>query len=101
MWLMLQREKPDDFVVATGQSHSVREFVEAAFARAELDWEKHVVVDPVYFRPAEVSELVGDASKARAELGWSPRVGFRELVDIMVDADQRLFDEQRERGAPA
>jgi GDPmannose 4,6-dehydratase len=87
MWLMLQRDRPDDYVVATGESHSVKEFLEAAFSYAGLDWREFVVVDPRYFRPAEVDCLLGDASKTRNALGWSPRVGFDELVRLMVDAD--------------
>jgi GDPmannose 4,6-dehydratase len=87
MWLMLQRDSPDDYVVATGQTHSVREFLEEAFAYAGLDWRKHVVVDPKYFRPAEVDFLLGDPSKARRVLGWNPRVDFKQLVRMMVDAD--------------
>ncbi len=87
MWRMLQRDEPGDYVVATGETHTVREFCEAAFGRVGLDWEPHVVVDPEFYRPAEVEVLLGDASKARAELGWEPKVGFRELVAMMVDAD--------------
>lgn len=87
MWLMLQQEKPDDYVVATGESHSVREFLQEAFEYAGLDWKDHVVVDAKYFRPAEVDVLLGDPSKARAALGWVPRVTFKELVRLMVDAD--------------
>jgi GDPmannose 4,6-dehydratase len=87
MWLMLQQEGPSDYVVATGEEHSVREFVEIAFEHAGLDWERHVVTDPAFLRPAEVDHLVGDASKARIELGWEPKVSFRELVELMVDAD--------------
>jgi GDPmannose 4,6-dehydratase len=87
MWLMLQRETPDDYVIATGISHSVRELVEIAFARAGLDWQKHVRQDPALLRPAEVEHLLGDPSKARAELGWSPTVNFKQLVEMMVDAD--------------
>jgi GDPmannose 4,6-dehydratase len=87
MWLMLQRDSPDDYVVATGESHSVREFLEEAFGYAGLDWKRHVVVDPKYFRPAEVDFLLGDAGKARRVLGWVPRMGFKELVRLMVDAD--------------
>jgi GDPmannose 4,6-dehydratase len=87
MWLMLQQEQPDDYVVATGETHSVREFLEEAFAYAGLEWREHVVVDPKYFRPAEVDVLQGDAGKARERLGWRPRVSFRELVRLMVDAD--------------
>ncbi len=87
MWLMLQRDQVDDYVVATGETHSVREFCEIAFARAGLDWERHVVVDEKFFRPAEVDLLLGDSSKARAELEWKPEVSFPELVEMMVDAD--------------
>jgi GDPmannose 4,6-dehydratase len=90
MWLMLQRDEPDDFVVATGQTHSVRELCEIAFSRAGLDWQEHVVVDERFMRPAEVDLLVGDASRARAELGWEPTVSFPELVAMMVDADLEL-----------
>jgi GDPmannose 4,6-dehydratase len=87
MWLMLQQEKPDDYVVATGETHSVREFLEEAFSYAGLSWQDHVVVDPKYFRPAEVDLLLGDPRKARSVLGWKPKVGFRDLVRLMVDAD--------------
>ena len=91
MWMMLQRPSPDDYVVATGVSHSVRDLVEIAFAHAGLDWQRHVRVDPALLRPAEVEHLLGDASKAHAELGWKPTVDFRQLVEMMVDADlQRL-----------
>jgi GDPmannose 4,6-dehydratase len=87
MWLMLQQERPDDYVVATGATHSVREFLEEAFSHVKLDWQKYVVVDPRYFRPSEVDLLLGDPGKARRALGWQPKVGFRELVRMMVDAD--------------
>src|ERR687896_469915 len=87
MWMMLQADEAEDFVVATGEEHSVREFAEIAFEHAGLDMERYVVVDPEFLRPAEVDHLVGDASKARAKLGWEPRVTFRELVELMVDAD--------------
>jgi GDPmannose 4,6-dehydratase len=87
MWLMLQAEQAEDYVIATGEEHSVREFVEVAFEHAGLDFERHVVVDPEFLRPAEVDHLVGDSSKAREQLGWEPRVSFRELVELMVDAD--------------
>ena len=89
MWLMLQQPTPDDFVIATGETHSVRELCEIAFARVGLDWEKHVVVDKTHVRPAEVDHLIGDAGKARRVLGWSPKVRFRNLVEMMVDADVR------------
>jgi GDPmannose 4,6-dehydratase len=94
MWLMLQQDEPSDYVVATGEEHSVREFAEIAFDRVGLDAEKHVVVDPRFLRPAEVDQLVGDASKARRELEWAPRTSFRELVELMVDADlERVANE--------
>jgi len=87
MWRMLQHDAPDDYVVATGEAHSVREFVAAAFGRAGLDWEDHVEIDRRYFRPAEVDFLEGDASKARRVLGWAPQVSFHQLVEMMVHAD--------------
>jgi len=87
MWMMLQQDRADDYVIATGVSHSVRELVEVAFTCAGLDWQKHVRVDPALLRPAEVEHLLGDASKARAQLGWTPGVNFRQLVEMMVDAD--------------
>jgi len=94
MWLMLQQDEASDYVVATGEEHSVQEFVEIAFDRARLDPEKHVVVDPRFLRPAEVDQLVGDASKARRELEWEPQTSFRELVELMVDADlERVANE--------
>ncbi|OGB89042.1 MAG: GDP-mannose 4,6-dehydratase [candidate division NC10 bacterium RIFCSPLOWO2_12_FULL_66_18] len=87
MWLMLQQSRPDDYVIATGETHTVRELCEIAFARVGLRWQEHVVVDPKFVRPAEVDLLQGDASKAKRVLGWQPRVSFRQLVEIMVDAD--------------
>jgi GDPmannose 4,6-dehydratase len=94
MWLMLQQDGPTDYVVATGEEHSVREFLEIACDRAGIDAEKHVVQDPRFLRPAEVDQLVGDASKARRELKWEPRTSFRELVEVMVDADvERVANE--------
>jgi GDPmannose 4,6-dehydratase len=87
MWLMLQQEKADDYVVATGKSHSVQQLVEVAFDRVGLDWKKYVVQDPAFFRPAEVDHLIGDASKATSLLGWTPNVSFEQLVEMMVDAD--------------
>lgn len=90
MWLMLQQPKADDYVVATGRTHSVREFVERAFERVGLDWKRHVRIDPSLLRPAEVDHLVGDASKARRVLGWKPEVSFEDLVYRMVDADLAL-----------
>jgi GDPmannose 4,6-dehydratase len=87
MWLMLQQEEPEDFVIATGESHSVKEFLEEAFNYLDLDWERYVKIDPRYFRPTEVESLRGDASKAKNKLGWEPKVTFKELVHMMVDAD--------------
>ncbi len=87
MWLMLQQDEPDDYVVATGETHSVREFLEEAFGLVGLDWRAHVEIDPKFFRPAEVDLLLGDPAKARRKLGWQPRVGFKELVRMMVEAD--------------
>jgi GDPmannose 4,6-dehydratase len=95
MWMMLQQSSPGDFVIATGRSHTVREFAEAAFAYAGLDWEKHVEVDPRYLRPAEADDLRGDASKARRRLGWLPKVTFEELVVMMVDHDMELARQER------
>ena len=94
MWMMLQREEPEDFVVATGESHTVREFAELAFARVGLDWRRHVEIDPRYYRPAEVDHLRGDASKARRVLGWEPKTTFSELVALMVDADRQLLEDE-------
>ena len=87
MWLMLQQDKPDDFVIATGETHSVREFVEKVFQKLDLDYQKHVVIDPRYFRPTEVDILLGDPTKARKTLGWNPRVNFDQLIDMMVATD--------------
>jgi GDPmannose 4,6-dehydratase len=105
MWLMLQQPTPGDFVIATGEMHSVRQFVEAAFGYVDLDWEKHVEIDPRYFRPTEVDELCGDASRAREVLGWQARTSFETLVRIMLEADlleagltaDRLLDAPRSR----
>jgi len=91
MYLMLQQDTPDDFVVSTGETHSVREFCEVAFGHVGLDWEEFVVIDEAFYRPAEVDLLVGDAAKAREALGWKPEVGFQELVTMMVDADMDLL----------
>lgn len=95
MWLMLQQEEPEDFVVATGETHSVREFVETTFAALDLDYKEYVFHDPRYERPAEVDLLLGDARKAKEKLNWQPRVGFEELVRIMVDADLALARQER------
>jgi GDPmannose 4,6-dehydratase len=96
MWLMLQQAQPDDYVIATGETHSVSEFLELAFVHAGLDWKRHVEIDPHYYRPAEVDELIGDASKARRQLGWEPRTRFADLVRLMVDADIALLRAFRE-----
>ena len=96
MWLMLQQDEPDDYVIATGKAHSVRELVQVAFERAGIDPDKHVRLDPRFLRPAEVEHLIGDASKAREKLGWEPRTSFEEMVRLMVDADIELL----ERGVP-
>ncbi len=94
MWRMLQRDEPDDYVIATGEMHSVRDFLDEAGARIGMDWRDVVEIDPKYYRPAEVDALRGDASKAREELGWTPEVSFAELVRIMVDADVKALDDQ-------
>jgi GDPmannose 4,6-dehydratase len=93
MWLMLQQEKPEDFVIATGEMHSVRDFLDVAGKHLDLDWEKHVEIEPRYFRPAEVDALCGDASKAKEKLGWEPATSFEELVRIMVDADVKALED--------
>jgi GDPmannose 4,6-dehydratase len=90
MWLMLQADEPDDFVIATGENYSVRDFLDVAFGYLDLDWKEFVETDPRYYRPAEVDLLLGDSSKARRVLGWEPKVGFRELVRLMVDHDLNL-----------
>jgi GDPmannose 4,6-dehydratase len=95
MWLMLQQERADDYVVATGRTHSIRDFLDAAFAIVELDWKKHVEIDPHYFRPAEVDALQGDSSKAAEILGWRPKVSFEQLVELMVAADWELAKQER------
>ena len=96
MWLMLQQPTPDDYVVATGETHTVREFCELAFAEVGLDWKDHVVVDPLYFRPTEVDVLLGDATKAKTKLGWTPKTRFKDLVKLMVAADlQTMAKEAR------
>ena len=98
MWLILQREEPDDFVICSGEAHSVRELVELAFAHVGLDWQDHVVVDPKFYRPAEISVLVGDCSKARRLLGWELKVSFEELVKMLVDADLKRYQDLIARG---
>jgi GDPmannose 4,6-dehydratase len=87
MWLMLQQDRPDDYVIATGRTRAVRDFVRLAFTAVDLDWEQYVTIDPRYYRPAEVDLLVGDSSKARRVLGWAPELSFEELVERMVAAD--------------
>jgi len=96
MWLMLQQPEPDDFVIATGITHSVRDLVDVAFERVGLEPERYVGTDPRFLRPAEVDQLIGDYSKARDQLGWEPRTSFEELVRLMVDSDIEL----RESGVP-
>jgi GDPmannose 4,6-dehydratase len=96
MWLMLQQDKPDDYVIATNETHSVREFLDLAFSHVNLDWKKHVEIDPRYYRPAEVDLLIGDFSKARRLLGWAPKTRFPDLVKLMVDADLQLLKDYRE-----
>jgi GDPmannose 4,6-dehydratase len=95
MWLMLQQDQPDDYVIATGETHTVREFLEIAFSHAGLDWRKHVEIDPRYFRPAEVDLLIGDYSKAKRKLGWEPKTKFADLARLMVDADIELLRKHR------
>lgn len=96
MWLMLQQDTPDDYVIATGETHSVKEFLQVAFQHAGLDWQKYVEIDPKYFRPAEVELLIGDYAKAKKKLGWEPRTRFEELTKLMVDEDIRRLKEHRE-----
>lgn len=98
MWLMLQADQPEDYVIATGENHSVREFLEASFNYLEMDWKKYVEVDPRYFRPTEVDVLLGDPAKAKEKLGWKPKVGFEELVKLMVDSDMRLAEAELKSG---
>jgi len=96
MWLMLQQDQPDDYVVATGETHSIRDFLDLAFSHVGLSWEKYVEIDPRYYRPAEVDLLMGDARKARRQLGWEPKTKFADLVKLMVDADIQLLKDHRE-----
>ena len=95
MWLMLQQSHPDDYVIASGETHSVREFAEKAFLKLDLDYRDYVEIDPKYFRPTEVDVLLGDYAKARKALGWEPKVGFDELVDIMIKADMELAKKEK------
>jgi GDPmannose 4,6-dehydratase len=99
MWMILNADEPDDYVVATGETHSVREFIEKTFSYLDLDWQEYVEIDPRYFRPAEVDLLLGDASKARRRLGWEPKVSFDELVKLMVDHDLILAKQEAETRA--
>jgi GDPmannose 4,6-dehydratase len=94
MWLMLQQEQPDDFVIATGVTHSIRDLLDEAFGYVGLNWEKYVDIDPRYYRPAEVDFLLGDASKAKSKLGWEPKTKFRDLVRLMVDADMATAEKE-------
>jgi GDPmannose 4,6-dehydratase len=94
MWQMLQQAAPDDYVLATGETHTVREFLELAFQEAGLDWQAYVEIDPDYYRPTEIDRLVGDASKARKRLGWAPRTKFRDLVKVMIEADARMLEDK-------
>lgn len=96
MWLMMNVDEADDYVVATGETHSVREFIEKAFGYLDLDWEQYAEIDPRYFRPAEVDLLLGDATKAREKLGWEPKVSFEGLVRLMVDHDLELARQEAE-----
>ena len=93
MWLMLQQDQPDDYVIATQETHSIREFLEVAFGHVGLDWRKHVEIDPRYYRPAEVDLLMGDYSKAKRKLGWEPKTRFAELARLMVEADIKLLQD--------
>lgn len=96
MWLMLQQPEPDDYVIATGETHSIREFLDLAFGHVNLDWTRYVEIDPRYYRPAEVDLLIGDASKAKRKLGWEPKTRFPDLVRLMVEADIQQLRDQRE-----
>jgi GDPmannose 4,6-dehydratase len=96
MWLMLQQETPDDYVIATNETHSIREFLDLAFGHVQRDWKKHVEIDPRYYRPAEVDLLIGDYSKAKQQLGWQPKTKFADLVKLMVEADLQLLKDHRE-----
>jgi GDPmannose 4,6-dehydratase len=99
MWMMLQQNRADDYVIATQETHSVREFLDVVFEEAGLDWQKHVVIDPKYFRPNEVPFLLGDPSKARRVLGWSPKVDMRLLARMMYKSDLALLTKQLQDGA--
>jgi GDPmannose 4,6-dehydratase len=97
MWLMLQQKKPDDYVIATGETHTVKEFVQLSFSHADLDWKKYVKIDKNFYRPAEVNILLGDYSKARKKLGWKPKVKFEKLVKMMVDNDLAVIQDKCHR----
>ncbi len=99
MWLMLQQEKPEDYVVATGKSHTVRELCQAAFGHVGLDYRKYVDIDPRYYRPTEVDDLRGDAYKAERQLGWRPKTSFEELIRLMMEADLELAEREKRAGA--
>ena len=95
MWLMIQQDKPDDYVIATGENHSVREFAEKVFQKLELDYNEYVAIDKRYFRPTEVDVLLGDSTKARKKLGWAPKVTFDQLIDMMVESDLELANKEK------
>ena len=95
MWLMIQQDKPDDYVIATGENHSVREFAEKVFQKLELDYNEYVAIDKRYFRPTEVDVLLGDSTKARKKLGWAPKVTFDQLIDMMVESDLELANREK------
>lgn len=95
MWLMMQQEKADDFVIATGETHTIKDFLDEAFSYANLDWKKYVKIDPRYYRPSEVDLLIGDSSKAKQKLGWEPKTTFKELVRLMVDSDIKLLNTEK------
>ena len=95
MWLMLQQKEPDDYIIATAQTHSIREFLDLAFAQVGLDWNQYVEIDPRYFRPSEVDSLQGDSSKARKDLGWKPKITIEELVAMMIATDWKLAKQEK------
>jgi GDPmannose 4,6-dehydratase len=95
MWLMLQQDTPEDFVISTGETHSIEELVETAFTHAGLEWKDHVVIDPKFVRPAEVDLLLGDSSQAREKLKWEPKIKFEELIRMMVDFDIKRYEAQK------
>lgn len=95
MWLMMQQDEPEDYVIATGETHSVREFVEIVFGKLGLDYKRHVSIDPKYFRPTEVDILLGDATKAKKKLGWTPKVTFEQLIDMMIEADMEMAKKEK------